>query len=108
MLFGDNGDDLLDGRGGNDDTHGGAGVDTSDYSDRTANLNISLDDVNNDGGPGGHDNIHSDIENVLGGYGNDMIVGSAANNMITGGGGVFEEIAAGGGIGGGLRIHAFS
>jgi Ca2+-binding RTX toxin-like protein len=87
MLFGDNGDDLLDGRGGNDDTHGGAGVDTADYSDRTANLNISLDDVNNDGGPGGHDNIHSDIENVLGGYGNDMIVGSAADNMICGGGG---------------------
>src|SRR4051794_18526215 len=49
-IWGDDDDDLLDGAGGNDDTHGGLGVDTADYSNRTMNLNISLDDLNNDGG----------------------------------------------------------
>src|SRR4051812_31495587 len=72
-LFGDNDNDLLDGAGGNDDTNGGNGIDTADYSNRSNDLNISLDDVNNDGGLGAHDNIHSDIEVVLGGYGNDVI-----------------------------------
>jgi Ca2+-binding RTX toxin-like protein len=86
-LFGDNDNDLLDGAGGDDDTHGGAGIDTADFSNRTNNLNISLDDVANDGGIGAHDNIHTDIEVVLGGYGNDIITGDDANNTLTGSGG---------------------
>lgn len=86
-IFGDNDNDLLDGAGGDDDTHGGAGIDTADYSNRTNDLNISLDDAANDGGIGAHDNIHSDIEVVLGGYGNDVLTGDNFNNTLTGSGG---------------------
>jgi Ca2+-binding RTX toxin-like protein len=86
-LYGDNGNDRIDGRNGNDDEHGGAGSDLADFSDRTVNLTITLDDVANDGGPGGHDNIHSDFEAVIGGSGNDAIVGNANTTEIVGNGG---------------------
>jgi Ca2+-binding RTX toxin-like protein len=86
-IYGDNGNDIIDGRNGNDDEHGGAGIDTADYSNRTNDLTISLDDVANDGGNGGHDNIHSDFEIVLGGSGNDRISGNATTLAILGNGG---------------------
>jgi Ca2+-binding RTX toxin-like protein len=66
---------------------GGSGTDTADYSARTDNLNISLDNKANDGATGEHDNVMADVENVTGGSGNDKIVGNPFNNVLKGGGG---------------------
>jgi Ca2+-binding RTX toxin-like protein len=72
---------------------GGEGVDTVTYADRTAGVNVSLDNVANDGTAasasaiGEGDNAHSDIENIVGGKGNDRLFGSDAANTISGGDG---------------------
>ena len=66
---------------------GGSGIDTADYSARTAPLHISLDNQANDGQSGEHDDVMSDVENVIGGSGNDRIIGSPFNNSLVGGGG---------------------
>ena len=48
-LYGGPGDDRLDGKGAADVFDGEAGRDTADYSARTAALNVTLDDVADDG-----------------------------------------------------------
>ena len=54
---------------------------------------MSLDDLADDGqfstpyAPREHDNAHSDIERVLGGRGNDLIIGNDNGNTLEGGGG---------------------
>jgi Ca2+-binding RTX toxin-like protein len=83
-MSGGTGNDTLDGRGGADDMQGGDGLDTADYSDRTADLVIDLDDNADDGEAGENDNVHSDIETVLGGSGDDSITGSNADNLLVG------------------------
>ncbi len=113
-LQGDAGDDLLEAGAGNDRMQGGteadvfvggAGSDTADYSDQSYNVAISLDGVANDGGsyvepwPPGlscsgnacdqtvheRDNVTGDVENVVGGSGNDRFSGSPAANAFHGG-----------------------
>jgi Ca2+-binding RTX toxin-like protein len=87
-IFGDGGNDTLDGRSGGDVLSGGIGVDTADLSIYFTNLNITLDGLANDTGTGGAaDNVWPDVENVIGGYGNDEITGSAYANQLWGGGG---------------------
>jgi Ca2+-binding RTX toxin-like protein len=103
-LDGRAGDDLLRADADTDDIRGGEGTDTVDYSDRGITVHVSLDDVANDGKPEGiaeailvpasvdllageHDNVHSDVENVFGGRGDDEIAGNKANNIFSGGGG---------------------
>lgn len=97
-LSGAEGNDRLSGGTGADSLSGGDGVDRVDYSERTAAqpLRISLDDVNNDGENGEGDNVTSDVEEVVGGGGNDRIVGSAAANAISAGGGDDVIIGNGG------------
>jgi Ca2+-binding RTX toxin-like protein len=93
----------LEGRGGNDifiskntsstgivDTTivGGTGSDTADYSAFTSAVQISLDNVANDGlASNAHDNVLNDVETVFGGSGNDVITGSASANSLKGNGG---------------------
>ncbi len=96
--------DVLDGGLGADILQGGSGNDTADYSSRTTNLNISLDNVANDGAAGEHDNVQSDIETIVGGSGNDKIVGGPFANLIEGGfgddtlyGGAGNDTLVGGG-----------
>jgi Ca2+-binding RTX toxin-like protein len=106
-LFGGSGDDtltsegsgsfVLNGSAGNDTLIsspdasdkliGGPGTDTADYSARKRALRITLDNQPNDGQSGEHDNVMSDVENVIGGSGNDRIIGSPFNNSLVGGGG---------------------
>ena len=86
-LNGSSGNDVLDGGLGADTLQGGSGNDTADYSSRTTNLNISLDNMANDGAAGEHDNVMSDVETVLGGSGNDKIVGDPSANLLKGNGG---------------------
>ena len=112
-LQGGAGNDTLEAGSGNDRLHGGTeadvfiggtGTDTADYSDGILNVAVSLDGVDNDGSsyeepwPPGlqctgdcdrtvheRDNVTPDVENVIGGPGNDRFIGTPAANMFYGG-----------------------
>jgi 6-phosphogluconolactonase (cycloisomerase 2 family) len=89
----------LDGRNGADVLSGLGGVDTATYATRTTAVTVTLDNVANDGDSGDgstHDNVKSDIENVIGGKGADSLTGSAANNKLTGGLGADSLLGLGG------------
>jgi Ca2+-binding RTX toxin-like protein len=97
-FWGKTGDDLLKGLGGQDIFRGGVGsdvmqggdgVDRAFYDDHTAAVHVTLDDVANDGNPATpeNDNVKIDIEDVVGGGGNDTIVGTNGPNKLYGGAG---------------------
>ena len=79
------GDDQLIGEAGADALNGGAGADTADYSAASVPLAISIDSQANDGARGERDAVATDVENVVGGSGNDSITGSTAANDLDGG-----------------------
>lgn len=83
-VFGEGGNDWMNVNGGDDVMDGGSGNDTADYSNRTADLFLSADNIANDGGAGGHDNIKSNVESILGGSGDDNIKGTDAANFLSG------------------------
>jgi Ca2+-binding RTX toxin-like protein len=84
-LVGDGGNDKLDGGGAGDALLGGSGIDTADYSSRIAPLVVRLDDVSNDGEPTESDNVHTDVENLVGGGAVDSLIGDRAANSLDGG-----------------------
>jgi Ca2+-binding RTX toxin-like protein len=91
-LIGGNGDDTADSlvaRDGADSFNGGPGIDTANYGPRQAGANVvlrlSLDNVANDGEPGEGDNLFTDVENVNGGVGPNVITGSGSANVLRGG-----------------------
>ena len=86
-LDGGGGADVLNGGFGSDSIAGGAGIDTLDYGSRSIGVTVSWDGVANDGQPGEGDLVRSDLENVIGGVGNDVLGGSLSANRLTGGGG---------------------
>ncbi|HEY3020075.1 MAG TPA: calcium-binding protein, partial [Solirubrobacteraceae bacterium] len=86
-LNGQTGDDILDGGTGADDLNGSTGSDTADYSSRTAALDVTIDGAADDGAAGEGDNVAADVENVVGGSGDDDIAGSSAANTLVGGDG---------------------
>lgn len=80
---------------GSDDIHGGGSGDTMIYGPRSggilppgriAPVKVSLDDRRNDGGRGSRerDNVHSDIESLFGGNGDDVIFGSSGPDRLYG------------------------
>ena len=90
-------DHFVGGRGADDIRGGGLqdvfltvadGADSVDYSATIGPLNVSADDLPDDGVAGEHDNIHSDITEVIGGPFDDVItgygsaVGGAGNDTI--------------------------
>lgn len=90
------GNDVIDGLLGADDLRGGEGTDTVVYSARpgTEKVQVTLDDVNNDGTTvvfGGlsleKDNVHFDVENLTGGDEADYFEGGVQPNTLLGGGG---------------------
>lgn len=86
-LSGGDGDDWLHGGLGNDAISGGYGTDVVSYSDRYADLKVRIDNLANDGQSGELDNVYTSVENVYGGSGADLLVGSWANNKLYGNGG---------------------
>ena len=110
LLYGGTGNDLFDGGDGNDafislgvvdgnDTFiGGTGMDTVDYTARNLGVNVTIGNgLADDGQPGVEfDAVDVSVENANGGDGDDVIVGSAAANLIDGGGGN-DELYGGGG-----------
>jgi hypothetical protein len=94
-LDGRAGPDQLEGGPDGDDLHGGADVDRVSYPEDAAQR-VTLDDLADDGAPGEHDNVHSDVENVAGGPGGDTLIGGAGANTLDGGTGD-DEVRGGGG-----------
>lgn len=84
-LYGDALNDILSGGAGNDIIDGGSGIDTADYSSATAALTINL--ATNSGISGTETDTIYNMENVIGGSGNDVITGSTAANTLSGGDG---------------------
>ena len=117
QLTGGSGPDILRGVTGNDIINGGLGSDqingqsgsedTVDYSSRAADVWVWVDSFPDaeDGEVGELDTVKSDVENVLGGSGNDelrgdyvaanRLIGRAGNDLIYGFGGA--DILEGGG-----------
>ncbi|GAA0653572.1 lamin tail domain-containing protein [Brevundimonas lenta] len=86
-LFGGNGDDALQGGAGNDSIDGGDGVDRVTYSMATSGVTVGLNNgVASNDGSGGSDTL-TNIENVSGSSFNDLLIGSAGDNTLTGGDG---------------------
>jgi Ca2+-binding RTX toxin-like protein len=107
-LFGDAGSDELLGGVGKDGFDGGPGADVIaggpafdvvDYSRRHARVRVDLGGGRDDGQSGEHDNVHSDVEGLVGGRGNDLLMGNAHGNGIAGGPGN-DTIVGGGGVDG--------
>jgi Ca2+-binding RTX toxin-like protein len=94
VLDGRGGNDSLDGRGGADVLIGGADADTVTYATYSQAVKVSLDGAANDGGSpdlnpdtGLSDSVGPDVENLIGGSGDDTLGGSSANNTLLGGAG---------------------
>jgi hemolysin type calcium-binding protein len=81
------GDDVVDGAEGADVVQALYGRDKVTYAGRSAGVNVSLDDVANDGEAGEGDNIRASIRDVVGGSGSDVLTGSSLDNDLTGGAG---------------------
>jgi hypothetical protein len=88
-VLGSAGRDTLDGGPGTDVIAGGDGIDTVSYEERAGNqpVSISLDGVANDGEAGENDAVNADMEDSIGGAGDDTIAGSTGPNEIDGGDG---------------------
>ena len=97
VLNGGDGNDVMVGGAGADVFNGGGGIDTADYHEARIGIIVTLDNVANDGVPAApatatmparpaeNDNVKGDVENVVGGSGNDKITGNAAANRLIGG-----------------------
>jgi large repetitive protein len=91
-LFGGAGDDLLSGGSGDDTLNGGSGTDTATFEDATSRVVVDLE-VGTATGQGS--DTLTDIENVTGSDGNDIITGDSGANTIDGGAG--DDYVEGGG-----------
>ncbi len=91
-LSGGAGDDLLSGGSGDDTLDGGSGNDTATFEDSSARVVVDLEAGTATGE--GSDTL-TDIENVIGSDGNDIITGDSVANTIDGGAG--DDYVEGGG-----------
>ncbi|SEG75008.1 Ig-like domain-containing protein [Bosea lathyri] len=96
QLLGGAGDDVLLGGASDDLLDGGEGIDTADYSADTAGVTVDLSAGTAEGAGAGSDELIS-IETVIGGAGDDILIGddgdnrfvaSAGNDFINGGDGI--------------------
>ena len=95
-LFGGPGNDTVSGLDGTDQLEGGHGHDTvvggpgghdvATYEDANTHVDVSLDGVANDGGPGELDQVAPSVEDVSGTIFADHLAGNAGPNRLRGGG----------------------
>ncbi len=87
-VSGDDGDDTIVGATdtASDTYDGGAGSDTIDYSAATTALNVDLSVGSGSSAQIGLDTLNN-VENVIGGSGNDLITGDGSANILNGGAG---------------------
>jgi Ca2+-binding RTX toxin-like protein len=84
-LDGGAGNDRLDGGAGADLLEGGPGDDLADYSQRVTPVFVTVGAGLDDGGAGEHDTVGGDVEQVLGGAGNDVLTAGAGAAQLHGG-----------------------
>jgi Ca2+-binding RTX toxin-like protein len=97
LVSGGPGDDELDASGfdpdlgllpsGADRLSGGAGTDRVHYWPRVTAVSVILDGLADDGAVGEGDNVGGpadDVENVDGGFGNDLLIGNGGRNAVDG------------------------
>jgi Ca2+-binding RTX toxin-like protein len=86
IIRGGDGGDSINGAGGADDISAGAGFDSVSLFG-LGGITVSLDDVANDGQFAGAEgaNVHSNVEDLGGTDGDDVLIGSAAANALFGG-----------------------
>ena len=85
-LYGEAGDDVLVGGAGADYLHGGAGFDTASYSSSPAGVVVSL--ITNSAAYGdAQGDTFTFIENLIGSYHADTLIGHNGPNVINGGSG---------------------
>jgi Ca2+-binding RTX toxin-like protein len=85
-LYGETGDDVLVGGTGADYLHGGAGFDTASYSTSSAGVVVSL--ITNSAAYGdAQGDTFTYIENLIGSYHADTLIGHDGPNVINGGSG---------------------
>jgi Ca2+-binding RTX toxin-like protein len=85
-LLGGPGNDNLFGDTGADDLVGGDGFDFTSWGG-TAGVDVTLDNVANDGEPGENDNAHDDLETLFGTSFADTMIGAAGDQQFTSFGG---------------------
>ncbi len=85
-LVGTAADDVLAASSVTDQIAGAAGYDIVDYSDDTAGVTVDLSSGVGSGGSAEGD-TYSSIEGVLGGAGNDTLIGDGGDNYLDGGAG---------------------
>lgn len=108
-LSGREGADTLRGGPGDDDLQGdtfgalaadvfsgGPGLDLLDFEGAGDPLRIDLDNQPDDGRAGEGDNVRSDVEDVIGGESNDVLIGNGAANELIGGRGSDRLVGRGG------------
>ena len=78
-----------------DEASGGHGVDQVSYGSTDETLRVSLNDIADDGVAGEHDNVLSDVEDVLGSTGDDVLEGDGDDNQLGGQNG--DDVLIGGG-----------
>jgi hypothetical protein len=87
-LEGEGGADTLEGGLGGDTQRGGQGADTVSYAGRTDQVIVALFFDGEDGEANEQDVVGTDVENVIGGDGGDVLFGNAGVNILDGGAGV--------------------
>jgi Ca2+-binding RTX toxin-like protein len=103
LMVGGEGNDFLDGGFDADTFRGGIGIDTASYATRTKPVFVDItgtpSETPDDGEAGEKDTVEFDIENVIGGAGNDLLIGTTVsadklttpgftrNNVLRGNGG---------------------
>jgi len=88
-LSGAEGDDLLAGRGGADLINGEEGVDTVSYDEKVAPVVVTLNGATNVAVSvaGVAEDTVRNVENVIGGHGDDLLTGDGLANALSGGDG---------------------
>ncbi len=81
---------------GADDLRGGGGVDLLSYNDHGSGITVTIDEQPGDGSAGEGDNVHSDVETVIGTTLSDTLTGDGAGQDLYGHGGN-DTIDGGGG-----------
>jgi Ca2+-binding RTX toxin-like protein len=82
-LYGGNGNDMLVGGAGADYLDGGVGDDTVSYADETDDITVALWAIGKGGSAEG--DTYKNIENIIGGKGNDHLSSNSNNSVIEGG-----------------------
>jgi Ca2+-binding RTX toxin-like protein len=97
IIMGGTSNDTLDGGAGSDvflsertadggDVFtGGTGTDVLSYVERAGAVSVDADVVADDGESGEGDDVRADVETLIGGAGNDRLLGSSSNNTLIGG-----------------------